>query len=241
VSPRPRETTDAEILAATQRVVSRLGPSLTLGDVAKEAGVSPATLMQRFGSKRGLLLAFASSGSQNLGDEFARIRLKHRSAIAAVYDVALCVAAMADTPETLSNSLAFLQMDLIDPDFHKHALAHSRGMIAGIKALLDEGVEGGELQRCDTTRLARAVQALIGGSLLQWAIARRPTVCARIWIRCSSRATAPRANEGVTRGEQSSGFEIPHGTMFANGSAHGSCDRHVATRRALGSRRTQPA
>jgi AcrR family transcriptional regulator len=172
MSPRPRETTDEELLAATHRVVSRLGPNLTLADVAREAGVSPATLMQRFGSKRGLLLAFAASGAQGLGDEFARIRQKRRSPLAAVHDVAQCVAAMADTPETLSNSLAFLQMDLFDPDFHRHALAHSRGMVAGIKALLDEAVEAGELQRCDTTRLARAVQALIGGSLLQWAIDR---------------------------------------------------------------------
>ena len=172
MSPRPRETTDEELLAATHRVVSRVGPNLTLADVAREAGVSPATLMQRFGSKRGLLLAFAASGAQGLGDEFARIRQKRRSALAAVHDVAQCVAAMADTPETLSNSLAFLQMDLVDPDFHKHALAHSRGMTAGIKALLDEAVEAGELQRCDTTRLARAVQGLIGGSLLQWAIDR---------------------------------------------------------------------
>jgi len=172
MSPRPRETSDAQILEATYKVVSRLGPNLTLADVAKEAGVSPATLMQRFGSKRGLLLAFAASGPQLLGDEFARIRLKHRSPLASVYAVAQCMAAMADTPETLSNSLAFLQMDLVDPDFHKHAHAHSRGMIAGIKALLDEAVEAGELQRCDTTRLARAVQGLIGGSLLQWAIDR---------------------------------------------------------------------
>ena len=132
--PRPRETSDEQILGATLRVVSRLGPNLTLADVAREAGVSPATLMQRFGSKRGLLLAFAASGSQGLGDEFARIRAKHRSPLAAVYEVGQCVAAMADTPETLSNNLAFLQMDLVDPEFHKHALAHSRGMIAGIKA-----------------------------------------------------------------------------------------------------------
>jgi len=172
MSPRPRETSDAQILEATYKVVSRLGPNLTLADVAKEAGVSPATLMQRFGSKRGLLLAFAASGPQSLGDEFARIRLKHRSPLASVYEVAQCMAAMADTPETLSNSLAFLQMDLVDPEFHKHAHAHSRGMTAGIKALLDQAVEAGELQRCDTTRLARAVQGLIGGSLLQWAIDR---------------------------------------------------------------------
>src|SRR5439155_22160774 len=180
MSPRPRATSDAEILGATYRIVSRRGPNLTLADVAKEAGVSPATLRQRFGSKRGLLLAFAASGPQLLGDEFARIRLKHRSPLASVYAVAQCMAAMADTPETLSNSLAFLQMDLVDPDFHKHAHAHSRGMVAGIKALLDEAVSAGELQRCDTMRLARAVQGLIGGSLLQWAIDRDTKVVERL-------------------------------------------------------------
>jgi AcrR family transcriptional regulator len=172
VSPRPKATSDADLLAATYRVVSRLGPNLTLGDVAKEAGVSPATLVQRFGSKRGLLLAFAASGPEGLASEFDRIRAAHRSALGVVYGVAECMAAMAVSPQTLSNSLAFLQMDLVDPDFHKHALAHSKAMHAEIKRLLDDAVTEGSLQRCDTGRLARAVQGLIGGSLLQWAIDR---------------------------------------------------------------------
>jgi AcrR family transcriptional regulator len=180
MSPRPRATSDQDILSATHRVVSRLGPNLTLADVAAEARVSPATLVQRFGSKRGLLLAFASAGSQDLGDYFARIRAKHRSPIAAVYEVGRCIAAMAETPEMLSNSLAFLQMDLVDPEFHQHALVHARGMQAGIKRLLDEAVRDGELQQCDTSRLARAVQALIGGSMLQWAIERSGKVTDRL-------------------------------------------------------------
>jgi AcrR family transcriptional regulator len=172
MSPRPRATSDEHLLAATHRVVSRLGPNLTLADVGREAGVSPATLMQRFGSKRGLLLAFAAAGSGDMTEAFAGMRAKHRSPLKAVYELARCMAAMADTPETLSNSLAFLQMDLVDPDFHKHALAHSRGMRDGITHFLDEAVGAGELQPCDTNRLARAVQAIVGGSLLQWAVDR---------------------------------------------------------------------
>ena len=180
MSPRPKATSDADLLAATYRVVSRLGPNLTLGDVAKEAGVSPATLVQRFGSKRGLLLAFAASGPEGLASEFHRIRAAHRSALGAVYGVADCMAAMAVSPQTLSNSLAFLQMDLVDPDFHKHALAHSKAMHAEIKRLLDDAVTEGSLQRCDTGRLARAVQGLIGGSLLQWAIDREGKSATRL-------------------------------------------------------------
>jgi hypothetical protein len=71
-------------------------------------------------------------------------------------------------------------MDLEDPDFQQHALAHLRRMHAGIIALLDEAVEAGELQRCDTKRLARAVDALVAGSLLQWAIDREGTAADRI-------------------------------------------------------------
>jgi AcrR family transcriptional regulator len=180
MSPRPRATSDEDLLAATHRVVSRLGPNLTLADVAKEAGVSPATLLQRFGSKRGLLLAFAAAGSADVSSEFTAMRAQHRSPLAALHALARCIAAMADTPEMLSNSLAFLQMDLFDPDFHRHALAHSRGMRAGIKALLDDAVDAGELLRTDTDTLARAVQAMMGGSLLQWAVDREGNAADRL-------------------------------------------------------------
>ncbi len=180
MSPRPRATSDAEILGATYRVVSRRGPNLTLADVAKEAGVSPATLVQRFGSKRGLLLALASSSAGRLPEEFARIRAAHRTALGAIIGVGDCMAAMAESPQTLANSLAFLQMDLVDPEFHKHALAHSRAMQTEVQKLLDEAIAGGELKRCDTRKLARAVQALIGGAMLQWAIERDTTAVERV-------------------------------------------------------------
>ncbi|MEV0505631.1 helix-turn-helix domain-containing protein, partial [Streptomyces spectabilis] len=52
--PRPRATSDTQILAATARAIGAHGPGkLTLAHVGAEAGVSPATLSQRFGSKRG--------------------------------------------------------------------------------------------------------------------------------------------------------------------------------------------
>ena len=65
MSPRPRTVSDQAILAATARVIGDLGPAkLTLARVASEVGLAPATLVQRFGSKRGLLLALAESGRE---------------------------------------------------------------------------------------------------------------------------------------------------------------------------------
>jgi AcrR family transcriptional regulator len=181
VSPRPRATSDADLLAAAGRAVSRLGPvRLTLAEVAREAGVSPATLVQRFGSKRGLLLAFAGAGTSTLDDEFARIRAAARSPLAAVYGVADCMAAMAPTPEVLSNGLAFLQIDLVDPEFHTLAHAHARATRAHLKKLLDEAVQAGELTPGDTARLAQAVSSMMNGALLQWAIDREGTARKRL-------------------------------------------------------------
>src|SRR5262245_3842801 len=180
MSPRPRATSDQTILSAAYRVVSRLGPNLTLADVAKEAGVSPATLVQRFGSKRALLLALTAGASSGVAAEFARIRSAHRSPLAALYAVGDCMALMAGTPEMMANSLAFLQIDLTDPEFHTHAHAHSRATQAELKVLLDAAVRAGELRRSNTPRLARALQSLMGGSLLQWAIDRDGTAAERI-------------------------------------------------------------
>src|SRR5258708_35209745 len=80
---RVKVTPDADVLTATIRVISRVGPTrLTLADVAADAGLAPATLLQRFGSKRGLLLAVAEQSMAGVGECFARGRGAHRSPLA---------------------------------------------------------------------------------------------------------------------------------------------------------------
>src|SRR5262245_53218875 len=103
MSPRPRAIADADILTATHRAVTRVGPMrLTLADVAREAGVSPATLVQRFGSKRQLLLALVASGSGDVEAQWAPIRaVAERSPLEAIYAYGECFAGMAPTPEVL--------------------------------------------------------------------------------------------------------------------------------------------
>jgi AcrR family transcriptional regulator len=169
--PRPRAKTDEEVLEGTLAVIRRLGPSkMTLADVASEVGLAPATLVQRFGSKRGLLLAVARYGSAAVGREFVSIRAGRASPLAALGAVARSMTSMVETPEALANSLAFLQMDLADPEFRKHAQRHAEAMRSEIRALLDASIERGELGPCDTRRLARAIHGLLNGSLLTWAL-----------------------------------------------------------------------
>ena len=182
VTPRPRTVTDDEILAAAARAMSKVPPTrFTLADVAREVGLAPATLVQRFGSKRGLLLALSSLSAASMDACFDAVRQAHASPLQALLSAATEMARFSGTPEELANSLAYLQIDLSDEEFHKHILIGSRAMQRGYRALLDDAVAAGELEPCDTDALGRAVEAMAAGSLIGWAIHRKGK--AEAWVR----------------------------------------------------------
>jgi AcrR family transcriptional regulator len=158
MSPRPRTIDDQAILAATARAMSRVGPTrLTLADIATEVGLSPATLVQRFGSKRGLLLALSQGSLEYVAACFAAVRTAHRSPLDALVAAATEMSRYTQKPEEMANHLAWLQVDLSDPDFHRIIMESTRQSVAGYQTLLDDAVSAGELMPCDTHRLARDI------------------------------------------------------------------------------------
>lgn len=182
MSPRPRETSDEEIIAATGRVMQRLGPAqITLADVAREAGVVPATLIQRFGTKRGLLLATCRTAPDAMAKQFAAARARYASPLEALVELYSDCSAFASTPEAMANGLAYLQVDLTDPEFHAITLAQFRAIREETRRLLDEAVAAGEMGECDTGELARLLQQLNDGAVLGWAVFREGPVDR--WVR----------------------------------------------------------
>ena len=182
MSPRPRTVTDDEILAATHRTMARLGPlKLTLAAVAREAGLSAATLVQRFGSKRQLLLAVSNGAVGYVDACFEFLRTEHPSPLQALIAAATEMARHTASPEELANSLAFLQIDVTDPDFRRPMVEMSQKTIDGYRRLLDDAIAAGEVRPCDTTGLARAISALTAGSLINWGAFRKGK--AEQWVR----------------------------------------------------------
>lgn len=182
MSPRPRETSDAEILAATARVMQRLGPAeITLADVAKEAGVVPATLIQRFGSKRALLLATVKTAPAGVPAQFAAALAKYASPLKALIELFVDCTGFASTPESMANGLAYLQIDLTDPDFRAITLAQFKSIRQETRKLLNDAVAARELIPCNTTELARLIQQVNGGSMLDWAVYREGSLAS--WVR----------------------------------------------------------
>lgn len=182
MSPRPRTVPDEYILGAAQRAMSRLGPARwTLAEVAKEAGLSPATLVQRFGSKRGLMLALWAEAVEGVDACFDMLRPSHASPLDALLAAATEMSRHTKSPEEMANHLAYLQIDVSDPEFRQHMLVLSQRTETGYRRLLDEAVEKKEIAPCETARLARAISAMAGGSLISWAVFREGT--AESWVR----------------------------------------------------------
>jgi AcrR family transcriptional regulator len=163
--------------------MNRLAPGeLTLAAIAAEAGVTAGALVQRFGSKRELMLALAAGAASSTGALIDQLRRVHRSPLAALRAYGDCLAQMASSPAALARSLAYLEIDLADDDFRQHLLVQARATRAGIAALLAEARRTGELAKdTDLRRLGRAVEAVLNGSLLTWAIHQEGTAAA--WIR----------------------------------------------------------
>ena len=179
--PRKKLLPDAAVLAAAGRVFGRIGPArFTLADVAEEAGLAPATLVQRFGSKRALLLAFAEHAASLARLPFEQARAQTTEPLGALR-AALSIASRATkSRQALTHSIAFLLEDLADEELRQHAARHARWTEASIRELLDSAVAQGQLASNDTARLARALQAAWNGALIQWALRGRGSLGA--WI-----------------------------------------------------------
>ncbi|HVJ14740.1 MAG TPA: helix-turn-helix domain-containing protein [Polyangiaceae bacterium] len=169
--PRSKTLSDEQVLDAAARVLLRLGPArFTLADVAAEAGLAPATLLQRFGSKRGLLLAFARSAAASARMPFELARREKSSPLAALQLALVSACSELSSRQEVANSLALLLDDLTDEDMRAAAVAHARATESSIRELLDAAVTAGELRKTDTVELALSVQAAFNGALIQWAL-----------------------------------------------------------------------
>jgi AcrR family transcriptional regulator len=182
VSPRPRKASDDEIFAATTRVMARCGPSeLTLAMIASEAGLTAGALVQRFGSKRALLLALSERFATSTDQLFAGLRASAASPLAALRAYADGMAGLGTSATVLANNLSWLQQDLTDPDFRRYTQMQARAGRRELQRLVEEAIANRELEPgVDPAMLARAIQVTVGGSLMAWAIEQDGTC--RAWV-----------------------------------------------------------
>jgi AcrR family transcriptional regulator len=205
MSPRRRKAEDEDVFAALVRVMHRRGPAeLTLREIAAEAGVTAGALVQRFGSKRAMLLAHARHAAAT-GDVGVTVpRPRTSSPLEALRGVATMYAQLATSPRAAVRNLAYLHNDLADPALRRHLLRLSRAARAWYEERLRESIAAGELRLDANARmLARSIEVTLRGSFLGWALYRQGS--AAEWLRKDLDATLrpyvrrPRPKDRVSR------------------------------------------
>jgi AcrR family transcriptional regulator len=184
--PRPRTVDDAAILDAALNLVHQHGPArLTFAALAAEVGLSPATLVQRFGTKRALLVATAQRGLSIWTGAFTRVRARTPLATieAALAKGTYGIASRAE----LANSVAFLQMDLSDPELGAMAREGALTVRRRVADLLQAAQDDGSLRAdADVAALAEVLETTYHGAMIGWALSGEGTL--ERWMRRQVRA-----------------------------------------------------
>ena len=178
---RPRTISDEALLDAVLGLAHRVGPArVTFAAAAAETGLSAATLVQRFGTKRELLLAADRRGIDLWVG--ALDRSTAASPVARVVEGLVLAVDPDATPEQMANSVAMLQLDLAEPDFHAETLRGALAVRARVAQNLAAALDAGEVRPgTDVTALATLVEMTYHGAMIGWAIHREGTLAD--WMR----------------------------------------------------------
>ncbi|SDH98679.1 DNA-binding transcriptional regulator, AcrR family [Sinosporangium album] len=171
--PRTKTVSDETILASVIRLVQRIGPAkLTLASAAAEVGLSASTLVQRFGSKRALLLAADQWAVERWVGGMDSIP-PGGSALDRLIAGLVYTVDPATSGEEMANSVSLLQISLADPEFHESTRDGSVRLRAKIAERLDEAVASHELApHANITALAELIEVTYHGAMIRWAIHR---------------------------------------------------------------------
>ncbi len=160
--PRHKSISDEEILERALPLMARAGPAgFTLADVAKEVGVSPATLFQRFGDRQTLIhKAFAQDNARFLPWLESLPKGVGAEIVIGIYADATKL--FGDNP-SMADHLLWLREDIRDPALNR--LARERFTL-----FRKEIVKRLPKMPIARDRAASLLDAQYHGTVMQWAL-----------------------------------------------------------------------
>jgi AcrR family transcriptional regulator len=168
---RPRQVEDDAIFMAMGAVFLRVGwPRLSLALVARELGITPAALRQRFGSKHDLLVAFYAWGTARLRDGLFASDGESHSPLETLRALIGGATAPFATPEQMVNALSGFTEVATEPDLRPMAQERFALTRTRLESVLQAAIASGELAPVDPGMLAQQLQSVLMGACLVWSI-----------------------------------------------------------------------
>lgn len=156
--PRKRSVSDEAILDEALRLAETRGPSaLTFASLSAEVGLAPATLVQRFGTKAGLLQAALLRAWDGLDAHTAAADAAAGDGPAGVVDLVLALSGTYDPAEE-ADQILLLREDLRDPVLRARGQVWIATLADAVERRLPDAPDG----------VGRLVVSLWQGSLTVW-------------------------------------------------------------------------
>ena len=177
---RRKTISDESVLDVALRVMTTKGPDFTLADIGAAAGIAPATLVQRFGDKRRLVIAAFAQDNDAFASALAN--LPPGSGAGAVIAVFRLMTPGTEDVGAFADQLLWLRQDMRDQDLNRLA----RERFGKLRAAVAARMPPLPIPAADAATL---VEAQWQGVLVQWGIFREGrladfvTAQLRAWFR----------------------------------------------------------
>ena len=157
---RPKLISDEAVLDAAIRVMMRTGPGdFTLAEAGREAGVSAATLLQRFGDKQTLIVRALTRDVAGFVERIAGAPTAPSRE--AVLDLFWLVTPDTDDAEAFADQLPWMREDFRNPELNRL----SREMFTALRAAVAARLPP---LRVAPDTAARLLEAQWQGAMNQW-------------------------------------------------------------------------
>jgi AcrR family transcriptional regulator len=171
--PNVSEMRTAQIIEAATTVFAEKGfDGATMAEIAGEAGINKATIYLYFDSKDALICAIAQQVfAQELADLQAACALPGTATgrLNAFYKA--LIAGELDVLPLMPIIYEFYALGLRREDVRAVLADFMNRSAALLEATIQEGIEAGEFSSTDADKAARALVALMDGTVLQWVYA----------------------------------------------------------------------
>jgi AcrR family transcriptional regulator len=137
--PRPRKASDAEILEQTLALMEELGSdALTFAALAERTGLSGSTLVQRFGTKQGLIAAAVAHGWNALDRQTSELLQSEPNTPEGALNILTRLSEQYGDIDAYADKLRVLREDLRKPEFR----ARGHAWVGSLAAALESRFEG---------------------------------------------------------------------------------------------------
>lgn len=170
--PRKKTIDDETLLKMVLEVITKVGPTtFSLKDLRKKTGLSPATLLQRFGSKKNILHKAIELSNSHLGDRFTNRVAISKSPTEEIINIYLDLSMQFSRPIDVANGLDILKLDITEKKLNKLTRKYFEIRRKKIEYLIILAQEKNEItSKINAAELVLTLESLWQGSIMLWAL-----------------------------------------------------------------------